>query len=136
MGTTTGRLQVITGPMFSGKSENLLTRCAAVDVSGLCVTYDARPFEPLPSLMAVAEDVVKLTAVCAVCGADAAFHHRIHDPGPGDARRPMPAHVGGTESYQARCRHHLALPCGAASDVSGPYPDRDRQGTPERGDAT
>ena len=136
MGTTTGRLQVITGPMFSGKSEELLTRCAAVDVSGLCVTYDARPFEPLPSLMAVAEDVVKLTAVCAVCGADAAFHRRIHDPRTGDARRPMPAQVGGTESYQARCRHHLALPCGAASDVSGPDRDRARQRTPERGDAT
>lgn len=97
------------GPALVPAVEELLERCATVVVSGLCVTYDARPFEPLPSLMAVAEDVTKLTAVCAVCGADAAFHQRIHDAGSGDARRPEPAHVGGAESYQARCRRHLDL---------------------------
>lgn len=78
-----------------------------VVVAGLCVTFDGRPFEPLPALMAVAEDVQKLTAVCAVCGADAAFHQRVLADAVGDARVPTAAHVGGIESYQARCRRHF-----------------------------
>lgn len=81
-----------------------------VVVAGLCVTFDGRPFEPLPSLMALAEDVTKLTAVCTVCGQDAAFHQRVVADDVGDARVPTAAHVGGTESYQARCRRHLELP--------------------------
>lgn len=95
------------GPDLVPAVEEILERCATVVVSGLCVTYDARPFEPLPSLMAVAEEVVKLTAVCHVCGADAAFHQRIRGGGTGDARHPEPAHVGGAETYEARCRRHL-----------------------------
>lgn len=86
-----------------------LNRGMNVAVAGLCVTYDARPFEPLPSLMAVAEEVVKLTAVCSMCGAEAPFHQRIHDAGIGDATNPVAEHVGGTETYQARCRTHLQL---------------------------
>jgi thymidine kinase len=79
-----------------------------VVVAGLSVTFDGRPFEPLPALMAVAERVDKLTAVCAVCGRDAAYHVRVRaDAAAGtDAAAPVPAHVGGAESYQARCRLH------------------------------
>ncbi len=76
-----------------------------VVVAGLCITFDGQPFEPLPALMAVAETVVKLTAVCAVCGRDAAYHVRLA-PGTADARTAVAAHVGGAESYQARCRAH------------------------------
>ncbi|MFD1505772.1 thymidine kinase [Georgenia yuyongxinii] len=78
-----------------------------VVVAGLCVTFDGRPFEPLPSLMALAEDVTKLTAVCAVCGEDAAFHQRVRHGEVGDSRVPAAEHVGGIEAYQARCRRHL-----------------------------
>lgn len=76
-----------------------------VVVAGLCVTFDGRPFEPLPTLMALAETVVKLTAVCTVCGRDAAYHVRL-TPQHADAQVPVEAHVGGQESYQARCRLH------------------------------
>ncbi len=81
-----------------------------VVVAGLSVTFDGRPFDPLPGLMAVAESVTKLTAVCAVCGRDAAYHVRLSGAvsAEGDALRPVAAHVGGTESYQARCRLHRA----------------------------
>ncbi|NYE19066.1 thymidine kinase [Microbacterium immunditiarum] len=78
-----------------------------VVVAGLCVTFDGRPFEPLPSLMAIAEDVVKLTAVCTVCGADAAFHQRLAPDDAGDPNVPTREQVGGIESYQARCRRHF-----------------------------
>lgn len=85
----------------------LLADGMTVVVAGLCVTFDGRPFEPLPSLMALAEDVVKLTAVCAVCGADAAFHQRLSTGEVGDSSVPTRDQVGGVESYQARCRRHF-----------------------------
>lgn len=78
-----------------------------VVVSGLCVTFDGQPFEPLPSLMAIAEDVIKLTAVCAVCGEDAAFHQRISASAAGDPTIATRDQIGGIESYQARCRRHF-----------------------------
>lgn len=86
----------------------LADRGIVVVVAGLAVTFDGRPFEPLPALMAVAEQVTKLTAVCSRCGRDAAFHVRVHAPAPvdGDALTPVAAHVGGVESYEARCRLH------------------------------
>ena len=96
------------GPDLVPAVDALVADGVAVVVSGLCVTFDGRPFEPLPALMAVAEDVLKLTAVCAVCGEDAAFHQRIADLESGDPRLPTPAQVGGSESYQARCRRHFA----------------------------
>lgn len=93
----------------------LADRGLVVVVAGLSVTFDGRPFAPLPELMALAESVEKLTAVCSVCGADAAFHVRVPgappvpDAGtghPGAALVPVAAHVGGSESYEARCRRH------------------------------
>jgi len=79
-----------------------------VVVAGLSVTFDGRPFAPLPELMAVAESVTKLTAVCAVCGRDAAFHVRLETTPTDDALAPTSGHVGGSESYEARCRQHRA----------------------------
>jgi len=77
-----------------------------VIVAGLDVTFDGEPFEPLPALMALAERVDKLTAICAVCGEDAVFHVRV------DAPRAVSSelvadNVGGTDKYQARCRRHM-----------------------------
>lgn len=95
------------GPGLVGAVDALVAGGMDVVVSGLCVTFDGRPFEPLPALMAVAEDVLKLTAVCAVCGEDAVFHQRLAAADPGDPRIPTPAQVGGIESYQARCRRHF-----------------------------
>ncbi|MBP2408359.1 thymidine kinase [Brachybacterium fresconis] len=93
------------GPRIIPVIEQLLTAGIQVEVAGLCVTYDGGPFEPVPSLMAQAEEVVKLTAVCSVCGADAAFHIRLLADG-GDALRATAEQIGGSESYQARCRAH------------------------------
>ena len=91
-----------------------------VIVAGLDVTFEAQPFEPMPSLAALAESVTRLTAVCSVCGADAAFHERVVDAGAvtsgvvaggsgAGVREARPELVGGAESYAARCRHHLAV---------------------------
>ncbi|MCP2636146.1 thymidine kinase [Microbacterium sp. HD4P20] len=96
--------------------DTLVAADVTVMVAGLCVTFDGRPFEPLPSLMAIADDVLKLTAVCAVCGADAAYHQRLSPDDPGDPRVPTPAQVGGIESYQARCRRHFTGSMGPEDD--------------------
>ena len=93
------------GPGLVPEIEALLGSGVQVEVAGLCVTYDGGPFEPLPTLMAMAEEVVKLTAVCTVCGADAAFHVRLIADGT-PALSATAAQVGGAESYQARCRSH------------------------------
>ncbi|MFC7400746.1 thymidine kinase [Citricoccus sp. GCM10030269] len=84
---------------------DLADRGVTVVVSGLCLTFDDQPFEPVPSLMACAESVTKLLAVCAVCGADAPFHRRT-SAGVGNALASSRDHVGGGDLYQARCRRH------------------------------
>jgi thymidine kinase len=89
----------------------LADRGMTVIVAGLDVTFDGRPFEPLPSLMALAERVDKLTAICSVCGEEAVFHVRAGGPRAEGARvgaeALVAANVGGIEAYQARCRRHF-----------------------------
>lgn len=95
------------GPDLIGVVDELAAAGVVVVVAGLSVTFDGRPFEPLPALMATAEVVTRLTAVCAVCGGEAAFHRRVDHSPVADALTPDSEHVGGVETYQARCRHHL-----------------------------
>jgi thymidine kinase len=93
------------GPGLVPVVGRLADRGLVVIVAGLDVTFDGRPFEPLPSLMALAERVDKLTAICTVCGEEAVFHVKVTATaaGPEDL---VAANVGGTETYQARCRRH------------------------------
>lgn len=98
------------GPELFDVVVSLADAGLVVVVAGLSVTFDGRPFDPLPALMAVAERVDKLTAVCKVCGRDAAYHVRVVPDLVSDAAAPVEAHVGGAESYEARCREHRAVP--------------------------
>lgn len=68
-----------------------------VIVAGLDQDYRGRAFDPMPRLMAVAEHVTKLLAVCAQCGAPAHYSQRMVAS---DDR----VVVGAAESYEARCR--------------------------------
>lgn len=68
-----------------------------VVIAGLDQDYLGQPFEPVPSLMAVAEHVTKLHAVCVRCGAPANHSQRIV----GEAARVL---VGEKEAYEPRCR--------------------------------
>lgn len=94
------------GPDLVPIAEELAARGMTVLVAGLDVTYDGAPYEPMPSLMALAESVTKLTAICTVCGADAVYHVRV-EPSTASATALDPSHVGGAEKYQARCRRHF-----------------------------
>jgi len=94
------------GPGLVATTDRLAALGIVVIVAGLDVTFDGRPFEPLPSLMALAERVDKLTAICSVCGEEAVFHVRVGRTAAGSDAL-VAANVGGTEAYQARCRRHF-----------------------------
>ena len=94
------------GPGLLPVVARLAARGQVVIVAGLDVTFDGDPFEPLPSLMALAERVDKLTAICLVCGEEAVFHVKVAGL-PADADALTAVNVGGTETYQARCRRHV-----------------------------
>lgn len=68
-----------------------------VIVAGLDQDFMGRPFDPVPALMAVAEYVTKLHAICLVCGSPANHSQRLVA---GDER----VLLGATESYEPRCR--------------------------------
>ena len=94
------------GPDLVPVVGNLARRGLTVVVAGLDVTFTGEPFEPLPSLMALAERVDKLTSICTVCGADAIFHARVAASRAADPTL-VTENVGGLETYQARCRRHF-----------------------------
>jgi thymidine kinase len=101
------------GPPLVDAVRDLAANGLEVIVAGLDVTFLGQPFEPMPSLMALAERVDKLTAVCAICGADAIFHERVASAASADVTL-VSENVGGLETYQARCRRHFSRDPGAA----------------------
>jgi len=56
---------------------SLLKKNIHVIITALPLTYDSQPFTPIPDLMAMADKVTKLSAVCNICGEDAVYHKRI-----------------------------------------------------------
>jgi thymidine kinase len=75
-----------------------------VIVAGLDMDFRGRPFGPMPSLLAEADEVVKLRAICARCGRDASRSQRLIDGKPAPASAPTIL-VGAQETYEARCRY-------------------------------
>jgi thymidine kinase len=90
-------------PSLVGVCEGLAADGHRVIVTGLDQTYRGEPFEPVPQLMARAEYVEKLRAICAVCGEPATRNQRLVDGRPAHVDDPTIA-VGAEESYEARCR--------------------------------
>lgn len=68
-----------------------------VIVAGLDMDFTGKPFGPIPALMAVAEDVTKVQAVCMKCGAPALYSLRLNN-------NPNKVLLGEKESYEPRCR--------------------------------
>jgi thymidine kinase len=87
----------------------LADRGVRVVLAGLETDFRGEPFGAMPELMAVAEVVDKLHAICVVCGDPACRNQRLVDGQP--ARYDSPTIlVGGSESYEARCRHCHRVP--------------------------
>lgn len=87
--------------------ERLLLKHISVIISGLALTFDRQPFVPMPTLMAMADKVTMLSAVCSVCGADAIFHKRMKKDTSGvSALVADPRFVTKFEDdiFEARCR--------------------------------
>ena len=82
---------------------SLAERGRRVMIAGTDTDFRGEPFGAMPQLMAVAEVVTKLHAICVLCGAPASRNQRLIDgrPAPYDSPTIM---VGGRESYEARCR--------------------------------
>ena len=83
--------------------EHLADDGRRVIVSGTDQTFRAEPFDPLPRLVALAEYVDKLQAICTVCGEPATRNQRLVDGDPAHVDDPTIV-VGAEESYEARCR--------------------------------
>lgn len=80
-----------------------------VIVAGLDKDFRGEPFGVMPLLLARAEYVTKLEAICQVCGAPATRTQRLINGKPASVDDPIIL-VGAKEQYEARCRHcHVVL---------------------------
>ena len=86
-----------------GLATSLAARGRRVIIAGTDTDFRGEPFGPMPDLMAVAEVVDKLHAICVLCGAPASRNQRLVEGRPARYDSPI-IQVGGTESYEARCR--------------------------------
>ncbi len=92
---------------------NVATELAArgrrVILAGTDTDFRGAPFGAMPQLMAVAEIVDKLHAICVLCGAPASRNQRLigGEPAPYDSPTIM---VGAADTYEARCRACHAVP--------------------------
>ena len=68
-----------------------------VILAGLDMDFEGKPFDPMPKLMAIAEYVTKVHAICMKCGDLAAFSYRLS----AGKEKVM---LGEKDSYEARCR--------------------------------
>jgi thymidine kinase len=83
--------------------EDLADQGVRVIVAGLDMDFRGEPFGPIPALMARAEQVHKLQAICVKCGGPASRTQRLIDGKPAAYSDPV-IFVGASEVYQARCR--------------------------------
>jgi thymidine kinase len=83
--------------------EALAVRGKRVIVAGLDQDFRGESFGPMPELMARAEHVDKLQAICVRCGQPASRTQRLIDGRPASYNDPIIL-VGATEAYEARCR--------------------------------
>lgn len=92
---------------FDDELPNVCTSLAEkgirVIVAGLDMDFKGKPFGPMPAIMAIAEDVTKIHAVCMLCGMPATFSYRT-------VANDNKILLGEKESYEPRCRLCFNLP--------------------------
>ncbi|WP_396203733.1 thymidine kinase [Gemmatimonas sp.] len=87
----------------------LANRGRRVIMAGIDTDFRGEPFGPMPQLMAVAEVVDKLHAICVLCGSPASRTQRLLEGKPAHYDSPT-IMVGAADSYEARCRACHAVP--------------------------
>lgn len=80
-------------------SKELAFRGVRVILAGLDMDANGNPFGLMPELMAIADEVLKLKACCAVCGADANLSYH-------KTQQENLVELGGEDKYEARCLEH------------------------------
>jgi thymidine kinase len=71
--------------------------------------FRGEPFGPMPALIAQAEQIDKLHAICVLCGEEATRSQRLINGQPAQYDDPV-IMIGAQESYEARCRHCHQVP--------------------------
>ena len=89
--------------------DELINQDTRVIVAGLDLDFRGEPFGVMPTLLAKAEFVTKLTAACKICGEAATRTQRIIDGKPALYDSPIIL-VGAKDSYEARCHKHHIVP--------------------------
>lgn len=88
---------------FDENIVTVVTKLAArgyrVICAGLDLDYRAQPFGPMPTLLALADEVMKIHAICTICGAPATRTQRL-------SKSKEQFLLGETDAYEARCRGH------------------------------
>lgn len=92
-----------------GVVNDLAAKGVRVIVAGTDMDFRGEPFGAMPQLLAIAEKIDKLHAICVVCGDLATRNQRLIDGKPAPAEGPT-IQVGGSESYEARCRRCHEVP--------------------------
>jgi thymidine kinase len=90
-------------------AQELAARGVRVIVAGLDMDFRGEPFGPMPLILAKAERVDKLHAICMVCGDEASRTQRLVNGKPAKYDDPVVI-VGASELYEARCRAHHEVP--------------------------
>jgi len=103
------------GQFFDERLPDVVERLAdagkQVLVTGLDTDFRGIPFGAMPRLMALADQVTKLTAICMVCGEPATRTQRLINGAPAPVDSPLIVIGGiGDEAYEARCRLHHEVP--------------------------
>ncbi len=91
--------------------QQLADRGIRVIVAGLDQDFRGEPFGSMPILLALAEQVLKLQAICVICGEPATRTQRLVNGRPAHYHDPVVI-VGAAEMYEARCRKHHEVPKG------------------------
>ena len=90
-------------------AEELANNGVRVIVAGLDLDFRGEPFGIMPKLLARAEYITKLEAICQICGHPATRTQRIINGEPADYDDPIIL-VSASEKYEARCRHCHQVP--------------------------
>lgn len=90
-------------------AQQLANQGHRVICAGLDQDFRGEPFGSMPQLMAIAELVTKLQAICVVCGSPASRTQRLINGKPASYHDPVIL-VGASESYEPRCRHCQEVP--------------------------
>lgn len=122
--------------------QRLADRGVEVIAAGLDQDFRGLPFSFMPMLMALADNILKLRAICKVCGQEASRTQRLVDGRPAAWDEPTIL-IGAEESYEARCRHCHAVrnkpgasrarPAGKSGEARAERPPKPRRSSAKNG---